>query len=93
MSNRNVAVIVGSLRRESLNRKLSRERAEAVTSYLIEQHDISQRRIVTPLGYGESHEVADNTTRDGRKQNRRVEVAILVSKGLTGSSAISSNNQ
>ena len=78
---------------ESLNRKLSRERAEAVTSYLIEQHDISQRRIVTPLGYGESHEVADNTTRDGRKQNRRVEVAILVSKGLTSSSAISSNNQ
>jgi outer membrane protein OmpA-like peptidoglycan-associated protein len=80
---------------EALNRRLSRERAEAVTSYLIENHDISQRRIITPLGYGETHPTADNTTRDGRVQNRRVEVAILVSKGLTGSTAgtTSSNNQ
>ncbi|MEP7342514.1 MAG: OmpA family protein [Acidobacteriota bacterium] len=78
---------------ESLNRRLSRERAEAVTSYLIEQHDISQRRIVTPLGYGETHAAADNSTRDGRKQNRRVEVAILVSKGLMGSTTVSSVNQ
>lgn len=78
---------------ESLNRRLSRERADAVMSYLIENHDISQRRIITPLGYGETHETADNSTRDGRKQNRRVEVAILVSKGLTGSSTVSSVNQ
>jgi outer membrane protein OmpA-like peptidoglycan-associated protein len=79
---------------EDLNRRLSRQRAEAVTSYLIENHDINQRRIVTPLGYGETHAAADNTTRDGRKQNRRVEVAILVSKGLTGPNAAttSSNN-
>ncbi len=68
---------------EALNRKLSQRRAEAVMSYLIENHDISQRRIITPLGYGEARAVADNTTRDGRKENRRVEVAILVSKGLT----------
>jgi outer membrane protein OmpA-like peptidoglycan-associated protein len=78
---------------ESLNRRLSRERAEAVTSYLIENHDIPQRRIITPVGYGESHAAAENTTRDGRKQNRRVEVAILVSKGLMSSSNISSVNQ
>ncbi len=68
---------------EALNRRLSQRRAEAVMSYLIENHDISQRRIITPLGYGEARAVADNTTRDGRKENRRVEVAILVSKGLT----------
>lgn len=78
---------------EALNRRLSRERAEAVTSYLIENHDISQRRIITPLGYGETHAAADNSTRDGRVQNRRVEVAILVSKGLTASTTISSVNQ
>lgn len=72
---------------ETLNRRLSRERAENVTSYLIENHDISQRRIVTPLGFGEAKPAADNATRDGRVQNRRVEVAILVSKGLTGATA------
>ncbi len=78
---------------ETLNRRLSRDRAEAVTSYLIENHDISQRRIVTPLGYGEARPTADNTTRDGRVQNRRVEVAILVSKGLmTNSPASTTSN-
>lgn len=87
-----VAGFASSDGNETLNRRLSRERAEAVTSYLIENHDISQRRIITPLGYGETHEVADNATRDGRKQNRRVEVAILVSKGLAGSSTVSSVN-
>jgi outer membrane protein OmpA-like peptidoglycan-associated protein len=81
-----VAGFASSDGNEMLNRRLSRDRAEAVTSYLIENHDISQRRIITPLGYGETHEVADNKTRDGRVQNRRVEVAILVSKGLMSSS-------
>jgi OmpA-OmpF porin, OOP family len=72
---------------ESLNRRLSQRRAEAVMSYLIENHDISQRRIITPLGFGEARAVADNNTREGRKENRRVEVAILVSKGLTPATA------
>jgi OmpA-OmpF porin, OOP family len=72
---------------ETLNRRLSQRRAEAVMSYLIENHDIPQHRIVTPLGYGETRAVADNKTRDGRKENRRVEVAILVSKGLTSATA------
>jgi outer membrane protein OmpA-like peptidoglycan-associated protein len=76
---------------EALNRKLSQRRAEAVMSYLIEKHDISQRRIVTPLGYGEARPVADNTTREGRKENRRVEVSILVSKGLTTSNPSSTD--
>ena len=76
---------------EALNRKLSQRRAEAVMSYLIENHDISQRRIITPLGYGEARAVADNSTRDGRKENRRVEVSILVSKGLTTSTPSSTD--
>jgi hypothetical protein len=33
--------------------------------------------------------VADNTSRDGRRQNRRAEVSILVSKGLTGPVTVS----
>jgi outer membrane protein OmpA-like peptidoglycan-associated protein len=82
-----VAGFASSDGNEALNRRLSRERAENVTSYLIENHDISQRRIVTPLGFGEAKPAADNTTRDGRVQNRRVEVAILVSKGLMSAPA------
>lgn len=68
---------------ENANRTLSQKRAEAVMHYLAENHDIPLRRIVLPFGYGEAMPVADNSTRDGRKQNRRAEVSILVSKGLT----------
>jgi outer membrane protein OmpA-like peptidoglycan-associated protein len=68
---------------ENSNRVLSQRRAEAVMRYLAENHDIPLRRIILPFGYGEAMPVADNTSRDGRKQNRRCEVSILVSKGLT----------
>lgn len=68
---------------ENSNRVLSQHRAEAVMRYLAENHDIPLRRIILPFGYGEAMPVADNTSRDGRKQNRRCEVSILVSKGLT----------
>ncbi|HAF23133.1 MAG TPA: hypothetical protein DCK93_09540 [Blastocatellia bacterium] len=64
------------------NRALSQRRADAVIRYLVENHNIPLRRIVTPYGYGESHPVADNTSRTGRAENRRVEVKLLVNKGL-----------
>jgi len=65
------------------NRALSQRRADAVIRYLVENHQIPLRRIVTPYGFGESNPVADNKTRAGREQNRRVEVKVLVNKGLT----------
>lgn len=64
------------------NRALSQRRADTVIRYLIENHNIPLRRIVTPYGYGETNPVAENTSRDGRAQNRRVEVKLLVNKGL-----------
>lgn len=64
------------------NRALSQRRADAVVRYLAEEHRVPLRRIVTPFGYGEAQAVADNTSRAGREQNRRVEVRILVSRGL-----------
>jgi flagellar motor protein MotB len=54
-----------------------------VIRYLVENHRIPLRRIVTPYGYGESNPVAENNSRAGRAQNRRVEVKLLVNKGLT----------
>jgi len=74
---------------EAKNRVLSERRAEAVRRYLAENHDIPLHRMINPFGYGELKPVADNDTRDGRKQNRRVEVAILVNKGLTASAPAS----
>ena len=65
------------------NRALSQNRADNVIRYLVENHQIPLRRIVTPYGFGESNPVADNKTREGRAENRRVEVKVLVNKGLT----------
>ncbi|HYV83098.1 MAG TPA: OmpA family protein [Pyrinomonadaceae bacterium] len=67
----------------NLNRQLSQRRADAVIRYLVENHNIPLRRIVTPYGYGEMNPVAENETREGRAQNRRVEIKLLVNKGLT----------
>ena len=64
------------------NKALSQRRAQAVIDYLVETHNIPLRRISTSYGFGELQAVADNTTREGREQNRRVEVKVLVSRGL-----------
>jgi len=64
------------------NKQLSNRRAQAVKDYLIENHNIPLRRMSTSYGYGELQAVADNSTREGREQNRRVEIKLLVSRGL-----------
>jgi outer membrane protein OmpA-like peptidoglycan-associated protein len=67
----------------SANLRLSQLRADAVIRYLAENYSIPLRRFVTPFGYGEKQPIGDNKTRTGRTENRRVEVKILVNKGLT----------
>ena len=64
------------------NLELSRKRADAVVQYLAVKHDIPLRRMTTPMGYGSAKAVADDKTKEGRAQNRRVEVSVLVNKGL-----------
>jgi outer membrane protein OmpA-like peptidoglycan-associated protein len=76
---------------EDFNRRLSQKRASAVVQYLAENYSIPIRRFIFPMGYGEKQPVADNTTRDGRKENRRVEVRMLVSKGLVSSDGLPSD--
>jgi outer membrane protein OmpA-like peptidoglycan-associated protein/opacity protein-like surface antigen len=58
-----------------LNRELSQRRAEAVRQYLIEQ-GIAPERLIA-VGYGEDQPIASNETREGRAQNRRVELKRL----------------
>ena len=68
---------------EAKNFRLSRQRADAVVQYLAVNHKIPLRRFVTPMGYGKTEAVADNTTAAGRSQNRRVEVSMLLNRGMS----------
>ena len=78
---------------DAKNFRLSQDRAQAVVQYLAVQHKIPLRRFVTPMGYGKTEAVADNTTREGRSQNRRVDVKMIINRGLnqpatTGTSSV-----
>jgi outer membrane protein OmpA-like peptidoglycan-associated protein len=69
----------------AMNTKLSEDRAKAVVSYLVQQGNVPVRHIVAPGAMGEYGAAAPNETKDGRAENRRVEVKVLVNKGITGS--------
>ena len=60
---------------DAYNLKLSQRRADAVKSLLTSRFGIDASRL-TAVGYGESKPIADNSTADGRAQNRRV-VAVM----------------
>jgi outer membrane protein OmpA-like peptidoglycan-associated protein len=79
---------------DAKNFRLSQQRAEAVVQYLAVEHKIPLRRFVTPMGYGKTESVADNTTAAGRSQNRRVEVKMIINRGLNqpGAPAASSSS-
>lgn len=58
------------------NHKLGEERAMAVRAYLHDKHNIALSRIEI-ISYGPTKPVADNKTRDGRAQNRRVVIKVV----------------
>jgi outer membrane protein OmpA-like peptidoglycan-associated protein len=66
------------------NQQLSEDRAAAVANYLRNQGNIPMRRIVAPAGYGSTHPDATNSDAQGRELNRRVDVKLIVNKGLQG---------
>lgn len=65
-----------------VDRKLSEERAAAVAQYFLEVKGIPMRRILVPVGYGRKQPVASNSDPHGRELNRRVDIKVLVNKGL-----------
>jgi OOP family OmpA-OmpF porin len=76
--NLEVIIAIGhtdSIGSDAYNQALSVRRAEAVKDFLVSQ-GIERNRVYTE-GKGESSPVADNRTRDGRAQNRRVVVEVV----------------
>ena len=65
---------------EDYNQVLSERRASRVVNYLQQQCKWQPWRMLTPTGMSESDPAADNSTPEGKAQNRRVSINILVSK-------------
>ncbi len=66
------------------NQELSERRATRVVNYLQQQCGWKPFRMLTPTGMAEADPAADNSTEEGKAQNRRVAVNILVSKAVDG---------
>jgi len=67
-----------------MNEELSKDRAEAVVGYLVQQCNVPVRHITAPGAMGEYQPAASNETAEGRAENRRVQVRVLVNKGIAG---------
>ena len=68
----------------AMNQNLSMERAQNVIAYLLQNCKVPVRHIIAPGAMGEAAPVASNETAAGRAENRRVEVKVLLNKGLAG---------
>jgi outer membrane protein OmpA-like peptidoglycan-associated protein len=69
---------------EEFNQELSEKRASRVVNYLQQACHWKPYRMLTPTGMAEADPLADNYTEEGKAQNRRVAVNILVSKAVEG---------
>ena len=72
------------------NIDLSERRANAVIYYIVSKYKMPLNRLVQPFGYGQLEPVAENKTKAGRAKNRRVEIRLMVNKGIAGT--VSSGN-
>jgi outer membrane protein OmpA-like peptidoglycan-associated protein len=77
-----IAGYASSTGTKAQNQKLSDARATAVANYLRQSKNVPMRRILEPAGYGQSQPAGDNQDAQGRAINRRVDVKVVVNKGL-----------
>jgi outer membrane protein OmpA-like peptidoglycan-associated protein len=68
----------------AMNQKLSMERAQEVVAFLLQNGKVPVRHIVAPGAMGEADPASPNETAQGRAENRRVEVKVLVNRGVAG---------
>jgi outer membrane protein OmpA-like peptidoglycan-associated protein len=78
-----VAGYASSTGTKAENQKLSDSRATAVVNYLRNKGNIPMRRFIVPAGYGANKPAADNKDAEGRALNQRVDVKLIVNKGLS----------
>jgi outer membrane protein OmpA-like peptidoglycan-associated protein len=64
------------------NQELSEERADAVVNFLQQKAGVPLRHIVTPAAMGTTNPIASNESAAGRDINQRVEVKLLVNRGI-----------
>ena len=67
-----------------LNQKLSEDRANNVTNFLLQQAHIPLTRVLAPGAMGESHQVGSDKSAEKEAENRRVVVRVLQNKGVAG---------
>ena len=70
----------------ALNQKLSEDRANNVTSLLLQQGKVPLTRMLAPGAMGESEQVGNEKTVEGQAENRRVVVRVLQNKAIAGAS-------
>ncbi|MFC6644538.1 OmpA family protein [Granulicella cerasi] len=68
----------------AMNQRLSSERAGNVLTIIQQSGAVPLTRILAPAAMGTTNQVADNHSRSGQAQNRRVVVTVMVNKGITG---------
>jgi outer membrane protein OmpA-like peptidoglycan-associated protein len=68
----------------ALNQKLSEDRANEVTSILLQQGHVPLTRLLAPGAMGESEQVGDEKSMEGQAENRRVVVRVLQNKAVAG---------
>jgi outer membrane protein OmpA-like peptidoglycan-associated protein len=67
-----------------LNQELSEKRAARVKNFLQQECGWQPYRMLTPTGMAEADPAADNMTEEGKAQNRRVAINVLLPKSAEG---------